>query len=267
MRSLVCSLMVAVAVATASAIPAFAQTPSPTPAPVAVANHPENWSGYSVKRFSTGQDYTSVGGTWTVPTAAIPQEEPFGFSSTWVGIGGDCLDSQCTSVDRTLIQVGTEQDASTRGVQYFAWYEMLPGPAILITSLTISPGDQINASLRMVGGGAGEPQSWQLSITNVTTGQSWSQTVQYTSSLASADWIEEAPVARRVLPLADFGTVTFSSVTANGANPGLTPSEAIVMINPNGQTSNVSAPNGSGDGFSACWGPGTSLTPCPPPGS
>jgi hypothetical protein len=42
-------------------------------------------------------------------------------SSIWVGIGG-------LNGDQTLIQVGTEQDASATGATtYYAWYETLPG--------------------------------------------------------------------------------------------------------------------------------------------
>ncbi len=237
-------------------------SPSSQPA----GRHPVNWSGYSVTKLATGQNYSSVAGSWTVPTATPPTGEPLGFSSTWIGIGGECLDSQCNRVDHTLIQVGTEQDASTRGAQYFAWYEMLPGPSIQVTSLTINPGDQINASVQMVSGNPGEPQGWQLTINDATNGQSWSQTVQYQSSLDSAEWVVEAPVARRVLPLANFGMVTFGQIKANGTNPHLTGSQGIVMVNPNGQTANVSNPSSTGDGFSSCWGAGTTLTPCSPPG-
>jgi len=237
-----------------------------TPAPLPAA-HPDNWSGYSVTRFKTGQDYTSVSGNWTVPAVQPPTGRRSGFSATWVGIGGACLDVACSSVDRTLIQVGTEQDAMSSVAQYSAWYEMLPGPAITIDSLAIHPGDRISASVQMVGGARGAPQTWRLSITNATTGQSWSRTVGYTSSLASAEWIMEAPFSGTVLPLANFGTLTLGPTAANGANPRLAVSDGIVMLNPRGQTANVSTPSASGDAFNVCWGSDTALTPCPVPGS
>ena len=41
------------------------------------------------------------------------------------------------------------------------------------------------------------------------------RTEQYESSLSSAEWIQEAPFARRrVLPLTEFGSITFSAGSA-----------------------------------------------------
>lgn len=255
-----------------------APAPSPTPMPVAptqprpappapTAPHPDNWSGYVAARFATGQSYTSVAGNWTVPTVKAPPGQDAGFAATWIGIGGACLDAHCNSVDPTLIQMGTEYDAAHGSTEYLAWYEMLPDAAITISPLTISPGDKISANIKMVGGSAGSVQSWQLSMTNTTTGKSWTQTVKYQSALASADWIVEAPFSGQVLPLADFGTATIDPVTANGANPHLSPSQGIVMLNPNGQVGNVSPPDGEGDGFNVCFATPGQVPSCPVPAS
>ena len=247
----------------------------------------ENWSGYAVAKYETGSNYTSASATWVVPTASVPPNYSTGYSSSWVGIGGFCLNSTCSKVDKTLIQLGTEQDASSNGTtQYYAWWETLPQGSQLISSVTIRPGDQVVASLADgpsithakggPGGGKGGPgkpggggkgQIWTLSLKDTTTGEAWSDTLSYNSSLASAEWIEEAPYSGGILPLANFGTATFDPNSANGLSPNLISSYGIVMANPNGQTSNVSAPDSDSDGFNACWGNGTALTTCTRPSS
>lgn len=243
----------------------------------------QNWSGYAVASFNTGMKYSSATATWVVPTAKTPPPGySVGYSSSWVGIGGFCLNSSCSRVDKTLIQLGTEQDVSSSGsVNYYAWWETLPQTSQLISSVTISPGDTVVATLSDGpsvtqsrpskpgngkgggNGGGGKGQVWTLSLTNESNGESWSTTMSYKSSLASAEWIEEAPYSGGILPLANFGTATFDPGSADGLSPALTTSDGIVMVNPNGQTSNVSSPDASGDGFNACWGNGSALTSCP----
>ena len=241
----------------------------------------QNWSGYAVANYETGSTYTSASATWVVPTAAVPPNQSAGYSSSWVGIGGFCMNMKCTKVDRSLIQLGTEQDASASGTHYYAWWETLPQSSTTIQGFTINPKDTIVASLAVVpsatnsksgpGGGKGGPgghngQTWALTLTDNTTTQSWTTTVSYNSSLASAEWIEEAPYSGGILPLANFKTATFDPVYADGGSPTLSDSNGIQMIDPNGQTSNISPPVSSPDGFNACWGDGATLTtPCSAP--
>ncbi len=224
-----------------------------------------NWSGYALTQYATGQQYTSAAGTWTVPTVA--KAKLAGYSSSWVGIGGDCLNATCSSVDNTLIQLGTEQDANRFGATYYAWYEMLPAAETKITTLAVRPGDVINASLQVTSV-SGSSQTWLLTLLDKTTGRSWSHSFAYASSLASAEWIEEAPYSGSILPLADFRTATFDPGTVNGGqNPGLAEPDAIIMYDPHGQTSNVSSPDIDTDGFNACWGNHKTLTACSTPNS
>src|SRR5215468_1904800 len=91
----------------------------------------QNWSGFAVAHFETGQTYTAAQATWKVPAVTFDTLDTSGsrtqYSSTWVGIGGFCENLLCTRGDRTLIQLGTEQDAaSDKSTNYYAWYEMLP---------------------------------------------------------------------------------------------------------------------------------------------
>jgi hypothetical protein len=57
---------------------------------------------------------------------------------------------------------------------------------------------------------------WQISFKDNTTGGTYERTVQYNSSLSSAEWIEEAPSGGRggIMPLDNFGTIQFSNATA-----------------------------------------------------
>ena len=107
-----------------------------------------------------------------------------------------------------------------------------------------------------------------LSLEDKTTGSTWSRTFVYNSSLASAEWIEEAPYSGIILPLANYGTTNFDLGTVNGGeNPALLNQEGVIMYNPNGQTSNPSAPDSNTDGFNACWGNYSILTACSSPNS
>jgi hypothetical protein len=225
-----------------------------------------NWSGYAEENFLTGLTYTAATGTWVVPTATAVPGFAAAYSAAWVGVGGDCENSACTKVDKSLIQLGTESDASSTTSTYYAWYEMLPQASIKM-SLAVHPGDVIVASLNVTKQSS-RSQTWLLAMTNQTTGQSWSKSVSYKSSLLSAEWIAEAPFSGGILPLANFGTLTFDPGTINsGANPHLTVSDGIVMQNADGMSSNPSNPDADTDGFDACWGATSTLTACPPPGS
>jgi len=189
-----------------------------------------NWAGYH----ATGGTFTAVSGTWTVPNV---DAGTIGMDATWVGIGG---------VDSTdLIQAGTEATVENGQVIYSAMWETLPDVAQQVP-LTINAGDQISVSITQQ-----KTDTWQISINNVTNGQSWTKSATYSSSLSSAEWIEEAPATERstILPLDNFGALTFTSGTTveNGqtATIAQTGARPINMNNGSGQaltqTSNLDA--------------------------
>ena len=75
------------------------------------------------------------------------------------------------------------------------------------------PGDLIQASIQLSNAATSE---WNLTISDVTSGQSSSRLVTYASSQLSAEWIVERPQVNRVLsPLANFGNVTFTGCQAS----------------------------------------------------
>jgi len=164
-----------------------------------------NWSGYAAATSETSPatSVTSVSASWVVPAVASPPKK--GYSATWIGIGGFFLG------DASLIQVGTAQFIERGVAYYFAWYELLPAYMTPIDTVSIEPGDAITASITWTA-----PNTWLITLDDSdTTGVDFTTTVTYVSSQRSAEWIEEAPsLGRKILPLANFGTVTFTGCQA-----------------------------------------------------
>ncbi len=172
--------------------------PNVTPAPGQDSSH--NWSGYA----ATGGKYTSVTGTWIVPSPQTTSGP--GLGATWVGIGG--------TSSRDLIQAGTQEVTDGQGhVTYNAWTELLPAASENVP-LVVSPGDSVTVSIAEQSTG-----HWQIVMKNNTTGQDYTTTVQYSSSRSSAEWIVEAPTsasrrASQVMPLDYFGSIQFTDASA-----------------------------------------------------
>ena len=213
------------------------QAPLPTVPTSQSTSH--NWSGYAATGSGT---YTGVTGTWTVPPAGASSAP--GVSATWVGIGG--------VTTRDLIQAGTQDVASGTGqAQYQSWIELLPQASQQVP-LAVVPGDSVTVSINQQASGS----NWLISFKNNTTGQTYQTTVQYTSSLSSAEWIQEAPSGRSgILPLDNFGTVPFTaaSATQGGQTVDLTQAGAqpISLLGAGGQALAVPSVIGSdGSSFS-----------------
>lgn len=179
-----------------------------------------NWGGYVVaSTFSStctghGKHQTCTGGASAVVTAvygswlvqAVSASSSNTYSSQWVGIGG------YFSGDNSLIQTGTESDYTNGAASYGAWYELLPNAETPIT-MTISPGDVMDASVVCTSSCTSATQTWLITINDVTTSKSFSTSVSYSSSLLSAEWIEERPatcfVVCTLTTLANFGTAHY----------------------------------------------------------
>jgi len=169
-----------------------------------------NWSGYAVSGHE--HTFTDVTGSWTQPEVDC-RSHPSSSSSFWVGLGGFAADA--TGVE----QVGTSADCLDGKAVYYAWYELLPAPAVGI-KLRVSPGDRL----------AGEVSVQRKAVTvwliDVTTGGAFATTRTVDSpDLSSAEWIAEAPslcaASCKALPLANFGATTFTSTSATaGAHTG-----------------------------------------------
>jgi hypothetical protein len=192
-----------------------------------------NWSGYAV----TGGRYTSVSASWTEPSVSCSGTA---YSSFWVGLDGD--------TSSTVEQTGSSADCSGSTPQYYAWYEMYPKYPTNLSG-TVKPGDHFTASVTTNGSG-----SFTLTITDSTQG--WTNTTSAhlkSAALASAEVIAEAPSSRSgVLPLANFGTVSFSGSTVNGvAMNTLSGLDPITMQS--GNTVKAQPSSMSNGSFSVTW--------------
>ncbi|HEX9016344.1 MAG TPA: G1 family glutamic endopeptidase [Chloroflexota bacterium] len=205
-----------------------------------------NWSGYGVEtNLSNPQSnvVTNVAGSWVVPNVTCTSQSTY--SSAWVGIDGYS--------DRTVEQIGTDQDCSGGSPRYYAWYEMYPKMPVN-GILAINAGDSISAGVQYTGGG-----KYVLTLVNNTSGKSFS-TTQYmpNAQRSSAEWIMEAPWSGSILTLANFGTINFSgaSATINGHTGSISDSQwqndPITMVNGLATATPSKLKNG-GSAFSVKW--------------
>jgi len=237
----------------------------PHPRTTLAANQSNNWSGYNQGALEQGnKQFTSIGGQWVVPTASQHTKGQAEDSASWIGIGGGCIDANCTVTDNTLIQTGTEQDVAADGTTtYDAWFELIPAPELIVTNVAIHPGDTVKASISSPANGA-----WTITLTDVTDGQGFTQTAPYSSSLATAEWIEETPLEigtdAGLAALPNLGSVNFDLATTNGAPAGLKAAEEMQLVDSsNSVIMAPSSPDGDTDGFNDCsW-----ASSCAAPGS
>ncbi len=231
------------------------------------ANQSNNWWGYVQGTLEQGGKlFNSISGTWTVPTASQHSGGQAESSSTWLGIGGGCVDAGCAVGDNTLIQTGTEQDVDANGKpSYSAWWELVPAPSLTIANMTVSPGDHMKATIAEA---VPNSEVWTITLQDVTRNESFSTTVPYTSSHLTAEWVNETPLSLGtspgLTPLPNLTNTPFDLATTNGAPAALKPSEQMVITDSNGNVFGApSAPDSDTDGFGACaW-----ATSCSAPGS
>ena len=220
------------------------------------ANQSSNWFGYNQGTLEQGSKlFNSITGDWTVPSVTEHTSGQAEASSDWIGIGGGCVDAGCTVTDNTLIQTGTEQDVDSTGApSYSAWWELVPAPSISISNMTVSPGDHMHASISEA---VSDSDLWTITLQDVTKGESFSTTVPYPSTHATAEWIEETPLEigtnAGFAALPNLTNPAFTSGTTNGTPVNLKSLEAMDLIDSSGNVIGTpSAPNDGGAGFDAC---------------
>jgi len=233
---------------------------------VAATNQSFNWSGYQQGVFEKGTPFRSISADWIVPRARQHRAGEAEYSSSWIGIGGGCLDTSCTSSDTTLIQAGVEHDVDAAGnAQYYAWWETIPAPLVSV-DLAVRPGDLVHVDITE---STATPEVWTIAIANRTTGGTFSITLPYTSSYATAEWVIETPVAISetgvsVGPMPDLTTVRFDHATTNGAAVTLVSAEQIELVDVDlSLIARPSLPDRDANGFNDC----TYRRQCPVPGS
>ena len=193
-----------------------------------------NWAGYAAH----STKYTSVTATWSEPSASCGSGTTY--ASFWTGLDG--------YASASVEQTGTLVECSGGSAHQFSWYEMYPASPVYFSD-TLVAGDRITATVSATSSGA-----FTLTLTDSTRG--WSHTVHQTNaSLArsSAEVIAEAPSSSSgVLPLANFGTVTFSGAGVNGGTLGASGPTAITMASGSTTKASVSGISG-GTSFSSTW--------------
>lgn len=221
-----------------------------------------NWSGYAV---TAPTPFTDVKGSWTQPAATCSSSSGSAtqstgngkgngkggngksqstYSSFWVGLDGD--------TSNTVEQTGTDADCSGATPVYYGWYEFYPAFPVNFSN-PVQPGDAMSGEVSVANG--------TVTVTLADATQRWSKTVSQSDqgySLSSAEWIAEAPSSGHVLPLADFGTVSFSGASATGAGTAGSISafayDPITMTTKSGQTKAApGALSADGSSFTVTW--------------
>lgn len=192
-----------------------------------------NWAGYAVHR--SGVRFRSISAIWRQPHLTCrPGHETY--SAVWIGLGGYSESSNA------LEQTGTEVDCSLSGrTLSSAWYELVPAPSEPV-SLRVRPGDQMSASVNVMG------HRVELKLSDLTRHASFVKTVSVASiDITSAEWIVEAPSdcisanACQTLPLADFGATGFSSAAVRSTSGVASPisshswSTSAITLSPGGR--------------------------------
>jgi len=223
------------------------------------ANQSSNWSGYNQGTLEQGgTQFHEVEGTWVVPKASAHKAGESEYSSSWVGIGGGCVDADCTITDTTLIQAGTEQDVNSSGqASYYAWWEIIPEPSTTISSMNVTAGDRMHVAITE---NPVNSEIWTIEVDNLSNGQNFTTTTPYSSTYATAEWIEETPVVIddngdvTVGPLPNLTKVHFDLSITNGGAAQLKNSEQIQLVDLNsGQVlATPSKVDRDADGFNVC---------------
>jgi hypothetical protein len=193
-----------------------------------------NWAGYAAHSTT----YTSVTASWREPGASCGSSTTY--ASFWVGLDG----YNSSSVEQT----GTLVQCSGGSAVQRAWYEMFPANPVYFSN-TLRAGDSMTATVSATSAGA-----FTLTLSDSTQG--WSHTIHQTNaSLArsSAEVIAEAPSnGTSVLPLANYGTVSFTGARVNSGTLGASSPTEINMVS--GSTTKTSCGSISGGtSFSCTW--------------
>ena len=120
--------------------------------------------------------------------------------------------------------------------------------------MTVTAGDHMHASVAET-----IPNSnlWVITLQDMTRNETFTQTVPYSSSHATAEWIEETPLILGTnagfAALPNLTSPAFDLGTVNGHSANLTSSEEMQLIDSNSKViGSPSAPDPDADGFNAC---------------
>jgi len=162
-------------------------------------NYSYNWAGYAAT--SAAGSVTQVSGTWVQPTVTCPKPAA-SYLSTWVGIDG--------YNNGDLVQTGTSAACIGGTVSYNAWWEVLPAPETVISSITVHAGDTITASVTY----SSTTHKFTMSIADGASSFSKTKKVSGTARDSVECIVERPSVGGSIASLAKFTSDKFSSCTA-----------------------------------------------------
>jgi hypothetical protein len=247
-RRRVAALALAAGLATmlATAVPATAQAPTHSAgamrhAPVHLIRnivHPtsSNWAGWD----NVGATYTTVSASWVQPTITCSSRET-SYASFWIGLDGDGSGS--------VEQTGSEGDCVSGQPTYYSWYEFYPAYPVNYAD-TVNPGDHFTSTVTSTSSG-----QYSLALTDNTQG--WTHTKTGSApdgENASAEVIAEAPSSSEgVLPLADFGSMSFDDASVDGQSLGTVPTAQKLTMATGSYTKASVSDLSNNNAFSVTW--------------
>lgn len=182
-------------------------------------SYSSNWAGAAYS--DAKGTYTSVTGTFTVPTPKEPSSGSGTHSaSAWVGIDGD-------SCENAILQTGVDFNIDGSKVTYDAWYEWYPAVSYDFDGISFSAGDVVTLTVT-----ATTTKKGEAVIENTTTGKKVTKSLSSSSALCQqdAEWIvEDFEEGSSLVPFANFGTVEFTKASATKSSGKVGPSDATVM--------------------------------------
>ncbi|KAG8849547.1 hypothetical protein FRB96_000697 [Tulasnella sp. 330] len=192
-----------------------------TNATYTTTQYSNNWAGALFDTYAAGS-FSSVTGTFTVPTPQAASGETEGSATAWVGIDGNTCET-------AILQTGVDFTIIDGQVSYDAWYEWYPDLSYDYPGITVSAGDSITATVA-----ASSTTEGTAEIINNTTGETVSVPLTSTYALCqqNAEWIvEDYEEGDSIVPFANFGTVTFTDASAGLVAGGSVASDTADIIN------------------------------------
>jgi hypothetical protein len=176
----------------------------------------DNWSGYQL----TGSNFSSVSGTFTVPSLQADETCRTG-EAQWVGIDGGV-----DTGDNDLIQAGIMETPNVfegygpclapTNFNIYAWWDILPAGATEIPSMAANVGDRVTVSIRQ----SPSPDEWVINVTDDSNGQTFEAEQWFSGPGLSAEWISESYSDGLYCAGGDYGT-TSNECTETGYTPAV----------------------------------------------
>ncbi len=178
-------------------------------ATIGVAHAAAGFAGYQ----ASGSTYTSVSATIRVPSVSNSTISADNRMIAWIGIEDGT----------NLAQVGMSFSIDAQGVPSFgAFYEMFPAGAVPDPNMghIMLGGDVVRLTIKCTANCIpGNTQAWGMTVKNVTRGWTWAPSDTLLTSLSKFDIMTED--LNTANPIPNFGTITFTNISVNGAAPEL----------------------------------------------